>query len=386
MNSKETIRRYVEEIESTSILKYNINKRLHINHNFINGAFVEIIGNTGDDTYEVSFYDDSTNELIHSDIIKCGYWTKTSREYFTKWRIEVKSNNGELIFKEILNLKNKRVLISLDSSSIGDSVAWVPYFEEFRKQHDCEVICSTFLNHLFESKYDNIEFINPGEIQSDVYASYKIGCFYNPNLEPEQCNTIPLQKVPTNILGLEFKEVMPKINYNKSKRTRQKKYVTIAPHSTAQIKYWNNPTGWQETIDYLISKGYDVVNTSREGSDLKGVINLNDYSFDNILNTIYYSDFFIGLSSGISWLAWSLKKTVIMIANFTDEDHEFQENCVRIVNKSVCNGCWIKKEHIFDKGDWNWCPIHNGTERQFECSKAITGSMVIRAIALLING
>ena len=51
------------------------------------------------------------------------------------------------------------------------------------------------------------------------------------------------------------------------------------------------------------------------------------------------------------------------------------DNVVRIIEKSVCTDCWGR--HKFDPGDWNWCPDHKGTPRQFECSKAITGQMVI---------
>jgi predicted phage terminase large subunit-like protein len=41
--------------------------------------------------------------------------------------------NGEII-KE-LDLKNKRVLISFESKSIGDTLAWVPYVVDFSKKH-----------------------------------------------------------------------------------------------------------------------------------------------------------------------------------------------------------------------------------------------------------
>jgi hypothetical protein len=33
-----------------------------------------------------------------------------------------------------------------------------------------------------------------------------------------------------------------------------------------------------------------------------------------------------------------------------------------------------------DAGDWNWCPDHKGTERQFECTKSITSEMVIKEL------
>jgi hypothetical protein len=33
-----------------------------------------------------------------------------------------------------------------------------------------------------------------------------------------------------------------------------------------------------------------------------------------------------------------------------------------------------------DAGDWNWCPDQKGTDRQFECTKSITGEYVIKEI------
>ena len=73
-----------------------------------------------------------------------------------------------------------------------------------------------------------------------------------------------------------------------------------------------------------------------------------------------------------------------MISNFTEYNHEFTSNCTRIVNNSVCNGCWNKPQFKFDKGDWDWCPEHKNTERQFECHKSITSEMVIKQMQHLI--
>ena len=61
---------------------------------------------------------------------------------------------------------------------------------------------------------------------------------------------------------MEYKEIKPKLEDRKVKK--DDKLITIAIHGTAQPKYWNNPTGWQDVVDYLKSKGYDVVLYSRE--------------------------------------------------------------------------------------------------------------------------
>lgn len=386
LNSEETTKKYIESIRTTEIIKKNILKKISISHNFINGPFVNIDGNQKG-KFSVRFYDETSGKLIHNSDIECNMWTRANRKYFTNWRIEVVDSKGRILFNKSIDLKNKRVYIAIDSSSIGDNIAWIPYLEEFRKKHDCKLIVSTFWNQLFEKSYPDLEFINPGDEASEIYAMYKVGCFFNYDLEPEQPNTLPLQKVPCNILGLEYKEIRPEIKFNPHKKPF-KKYVSIAPHSTAGLKYWNNETGWQEVVDYLKFKGYEVVNVSKEGCNLNGVTSFDNYSMDMIMNSIYHSEFFIGLSSGLSWLAWSMNKHVFLISNFTNKKHEFSTNCTRIVNESVCNSCWIDPSFTFDRGDWNWCPRHKGTERQFECSKSITGQYVINKIKmqLIQNG
>jgi hypothetical protein len=38
-----------------------------------------------------------------------------------------------------------------------------------------------------------------------------------------------------------------------------------------------------------------------------------------------------------------------------------------------------------DAGDWNWCPINKGGNKQFECTKTITSNMVIHEINKIIK-
>ena len=47
-------------------------------------------------------------------------------------------------------------------------------------------------------------------------------------------------------------------------------------------------------------------------------------------------DFFIGLGSGLSWLAWACKKPVILISGFSSPDSEFYTP-YRVHNDKVCN-------------------------------------------------
>ena len=364
---KEHLQLYTDVINSP----ITINANYKIYQHFIDGPFLEIKGNSNSD-FKVEYYDG--DKCIYSNVVKCNSWVKLNRKWYTDWRVKVWENEV-LVHDYQLNYKGKRVYIAFESSSLGDTIAWMPYVEEFRKKHNCHVIVSTFKNNLFEKQYPDIEFVKPGTVVDNIYGMYRLGWFYDGDKEPVQPNTIPLQQAATNILGLEYQEIKPSIN--KLEKKLNFGIVTIATNSTAGCKFWTRE-GWQEVINYLHKRNFTVINTSFEENHFDNCTSLDDKSLESAKSWIEQSELFIGLSSGLSWLAWALDRPVVMISNFTEPDHEF--SCYRVTNKNVCNGCWNKKEFRFDPGDWNWCPEHKGTERQFECHKMITPEMVIEQI------
>lgn len=348
-------------------------QKIGINYNFVKQPFLEITGRSNKN-YVTKFYDEN-DICLYENTIKANHWVKLNRQWFTEWRIKIWENN-KLIYNYKLDYTGKRVYISLESSSLGDSIAWIPYVEEFRIKHNCHVIVSTFKNFLFESVYPELEFVEPGTVVNDIFGMYSIGWFYDSNKEPVEPNLIPLQRTATNILGLEYKETRPRIAYT-PQNVFDGKIVTIATNSTAGCKFWTRE-GWQELINYLTRKGYRVINVSLEDNPFDNCEPLEDKSMQNTMDAIASSEFFIGLSSGLSWLAWALNVPVVMIANFTEDNHEFE--CIRVTKKNVCHGCWNSSKYRFDKGDWNWCPVHKNTDRMFECQKSITASDLISLI------
>ena len=372
---------FYETVNNKEIKKQTkINSNVKFIQYFVNQPYLEVAGNS-DSSFDVKFYDEHGICHYHN-MLGVNHWCKLNREYYTKWNTKI-WEEGTLIYDEFLNYKGKKVFISFDSASLGDTIAWIPYVLEFKKKHECDVVVSTHKNFLFEKSYPELEFVLPGSTVNGIHGMYTIGWFYNENKEPQMPNTIPLQKAATNILGLDFEEIKPRISYNVGQRPYEQKYVTIATNSTSGCKFWTKE-GWQELINHLHELGYKVVNVSKEKNPFKNAQQINNTSMENTMNVIHHSEFFIGLSSGLSWLAWGMGKHVVMISNFTEPDHEFTSNCTRIVNLSVCNGCWNNPIFKFDKGDWNWCPVHKGTERQFECHKTITSKMVIDQIQHLL--
>lgn len=362
-----------------TINNINVNISDNIICNFINGPFVEILGNSNT-KYTVRFIDTDTNTIVHEGTIFPNHWIRANRIWYTNWKIEIYTN--ELVYEHIFNVKNKKVYVHISSQSIGDTLAWFPYIEEFRKLHGCQMVCSTFHNYLFDGKYNDIKFIEPGTQVYDLYAMYEIGIYEdNFNRNKNDHKKIPLQQVSSDMLGINFIEIRPDINIKKSyKNSIRKKYVALTTESTAQCKLWNNVNGWQKIVDYLHSIGYEVVVVQKSKSSLKNVIHKTEN--DNLMiavDIINNAEFFIGLSSGLSWISWALQKKTILISGFTEPWYEFNENCYRIFNKHVCKGCW--HTDTFDKGKWNWCPRNNN----FECTSTISVDDVINQIQIIEN-
>ena len=360
--------------QDTDELKYSID--------FNDGAKITITDGKLEE-YDIIFTDNDTKKIVFSTKIKIGNWAKTNEIYYKNWNIKV-IGNGELLVDYSINLNNKKVLIRFQSSSIGDSLAWIPYVEEFKKKHNCEIICSTFQNPLYEKEYPNIKFLFPHETPSDIFATYHIGWFVpQENKNPNDYKKIPLQQTITDILGLEYIEIIPKITtLPKKDKIAEYKYVCIGEFSTTNSKHWHYPYinsngGWQKLVDWLNYNGYKVMTISKQHTHLKNVIDrTGDFPLEHRIYELQHSEFYIGVGSGLSWLAWGLGKKVVMISGFSDPICEFTKNNIRVINNNnnICNGCFNRFE--FEKGDWNWCPEHKNTYRQFECTTTITPKLV----------
>jgi autotransporter strand-loop-strand O-heptosyltransferase len=131
----------------------------------------------------------------------------------------------------------------------------------------------------------------------------------------------------------------------------------------------------------LNSLGYSVVVIQKQSTTLKNVIDrTGDLPLEDRISDLLGCEFFIGIGSGLSWLAWALNTPVVMISGFSQPFFEFSDNTLRIINTNVCHGCFNNPDHKFDKGDWWWCPEHKNTSRHFECTKTITPKEVLRQI------
>jgi len=365
--------------------KIEVENKVH--YHFVKGPFVEIKGQKKAE-YLVEFIDKKTDKILFKSTIGNNCWCKCNIEYFVDWKILI-YENGKKWAEYDYNATNKKIYVALDSRALGDTLAWFPYLDEFRKKHNCKLVASTFMNDFFSNEYPNIEFIKPGDTASDLYAMYCIGLFYNDddsiNLQknPIDPKTVTLQKMCSDILGLEYTEIKPKLK-RKNPSLEKINQICIGVFGTAQSKFWNNPTGWQDVVDWLNVRGYTVRLISKENDDYmgnklpNGIIKHPNGPIELVMDELKKSKAFIGIGSGLSWLSWALDTPTVLVSGFSYDWAEMQD-CIRITApKGKCEGCFNRLR--LNAGDWHWCPDHKNTERQFECTKSITSEMVIKEL------
>lgn len=367
-----------------------------INIHYVNGPVVEILGK-GSGSYLVEFIDSETDKKIFESRIRVNHWARCNRKYLVNWLIRVTHSITGRVWEEKFDPRGKRVFVSIDSSALGDTLAWFPHIYEFKKRHDCTVIVSTFKNHLYKETYPELEFVEPGKSVPGIYAAYQIGWYYggdnepNPDHHPRDFRKAPMQATVTDILGLEYSSLRPRLAIPDGPSPYDTPYVCFGIHATAQAKYWNNPEGWQQVTDYFLKKGRRVVVLSREGDGYMGnnypigvTQKVGDHSLENAMLHLKHCEMFVGVSSGLSWLSWAVGAPTTIVGGFSWPITEMEgESVIRIFKDGVCNGCfnWSR----LDPGDWNWCPTHKGTARQFECTRSISAKEVIDEIEVYFN-
>ena len=255
-------------------------------------------------------------------------------QYLVLWKVEIIKNNNEIIHTDVYDCKDKVVFIKIDAYALGDNLAWIPYIEALRQASGAKIICSTFWNNLFIETYPDIMFVQPNTRIDNVYAQYYVGTHdkNEPIYQPSSYITEPLPFIAADILGLD--RVYLKANVKKPNLEKQSNKICISEFASLDMKMWHGD--WQKIVDTLVEKGYEVVVISREKTKLKNIIDkTGDFPIEDRVNELTSAAYFIGVSSGLSWLAHSCDCHVFLISDFTPPNHEFQDNITRIYGNEV---------------------------------------------------
>lgn len=348
--------------------------------------------------YHLKFSDEDTGLVMFDSDIESNSIISSNHKYFIKYHITLTERESKkVVFDYVMDLKGKKVVVQFPVRTLGDSIAWFSNLETFQKKHGCElyVVIADFIKEIFEKQYPDFHFIKKEEVlKLNSYASYYLGLFWKDSAkyQPVDFRQVGLHETAGLILGLRTKEELtnlpPRIDLS-AKRKIKEKYVVIATKGSTQCKYWNHPMGWLKVIDFLKENGYKIICIDKERVHGKGYVfnyipwgvedDTGNKPLQERIDMIKDADFFIGLASGLSWLAWCCKVPVLMISGFSLPKSEFYTP-YRVINYSVCNGCWDDIREEFNHSDFFWCPRHKDTERQYECTRLIPPEQVINMI------
>ena len=335
--------------------------------------------------WRIQLSDLDTGNIIYQTEIKTGR-INSSKRYFVRFRLEVWQQN-ELLIRHDYSAADREVLIQFPVGTLGDTMGWFPYAVKFKEQHRCRLTCGMAekLIPLFQDAYPDITFLTHEEIKPErYYATYSMGLFFDDKEcihQPCDFRYVGLHRTAGYILGVDPQEAPPRIAIPDDSRPIPDPYVCIAVQSTTQAKYWNNPGGWLEIVRFLKTAGYRVICIDQKAVHGTGLVwnhipnGAEDETGDRPLaeraRWLKHADFFVGLASGLSWLAWAVETPVVMISGFSHPLTEFATP-YRVINYHACNSCWSDPKLRFDHKDFLWCPRHKDTPRQFECTRLIT--------------
>lgn len=323
----------------------------------------------------------------------------STKRYFVRFRVEIWLGGKQLLTHDY-DARDREVAVLFPVGTLGDTMGWFPYAVKFREKHCCRLTCAMAapLIPLFADAYPDISFVTHEEFKPErYYASYRLGLFFDDKdcvFQPCDFRLVGLHRTARYILGVDPAETAPRLAIPDDTRPIAEPYVCIAVQSSTQAKYWNNPFGWHDIVAFLKGAGYRVVCIDQRAVHGTGVVwnhiphGVEDQTGDRPLaeraRWLRHAEFFVGLSSGLSWLAWAAGTPVVLISGFTHPTNEFHTP-YRVINYHACNSCWNDPHHRFDHHDFLWCPRHANTPRQFECTRLITSGQV-KAVLRCIPG
>ncbi|RDU99509.1 autotransporter strand-loop-strand O-heptosyltransferase [Trinickia dinghuensis] len=353
--------------------------------------------------WRVCLRDVETGNILFQTELAAGF-VASSKKYYVRFSIEVWNRSApadsEPLLKHVYDAADRPVLIQFPVGTLGDLVGWFPYAVKFQRKHGCTLTCamSDKLIPLFAGAYPEIEFVTHEQVRPErYYATYNIGLFFDDHdhiWQPCDFRHVGLHRTAGYILGVDPTEEPPLLSLEDDSRPMEEPYAVIAVQSSTQCKYWNHPTGWREIVAFLKQQGYRVVCIDQKPTHGFGLVwnhiphgaedETGDRPIQERARWLKHASLFVGLSSGLAWLAWAARTPVVMISGFTHETNEFATP-FRVINYHTCNSCWNDVRHRFDHQDFFWCPRHKDTPRQFECTRLITPEQV-KATLMRIPG
>ena len=337
-----------------------------------------------------------TGSVLYETTIEKG-WVHSAKQYYIRTQIEA-FDGDRLVLTHDYDCRDKEVLIQLPVGTLGDSVGWFSYAVKFQRAHGCRlsVAMAELIIPLFREAYPEITFLTHEQVDPKrYYGTYNLGLYFDDEErihQPCDFRLVGLHRTAGYILGVDPTEEAPRIVPGGSDRPMRERLASAvavqeAPprRNTGTIRSAGGRSSAFSTTPATASSASTEARPMGRGWIWNhmphGVVDeTGNHPLQERARWLVHAEFFIGLSSGLAWLAWAAGIPVVMISGFTHPTSRFAATPYRVINYHACNSCWNDVRVRFDHKDYLWCPRHKNTLRQFECTRLITAEQVKEVI------
>jgi len=331
---------------------------------------------------------DGESEFIFLDQDVSGAVLISMEKFYIAWHIEVYRDEA-CVFVHDFDVREQPVHFVASNLPLGAGLFLLNAMREFVREYGCRATCSVpgQFQPLVEQYYPELSIRQ--DIPEEVYAVFYPGTYQeDPFLIPDSARALPWQYVGRTELHLDRTPEAVRFHASGPRRIAEP-YVCIGAQASSVYKCWHYPHGWELITAYLQELGYRVICIDRDP-----VVEANGYTvqipkgaeddtgakpLQERIDLLAYADFFIGMGSGLAWLAHAAGCPVVLISGHNQPWTEF-DTPYRIYNPLVCHGCYNDLRVQWYEGI---CPYHRGTAREMECTKSISPVQVMRAIERL---
>jgi len=343
--------------------------------------------------WRVRIFDTRDDATLIETALSSGV-VRSPAKYYVPYGITIWLNDV-VVFEHRYDARDQDVLVQFAVAALGDVLGWLPYALRFAREHGCRLACvvTPAVASLFRDTYPEVDFVAQENVERrKYYATYNIGLFFDDGeltQQPRDFRETGLHRTAAHILGVDDTEAPARLGLPDTSRPLAAPYVCIAVQSTAQCKYWNRADGWETVVVGLRARGLRVICIDQKPRHGKGDFwqaipegaedATGDLPLTERARWLMHASAFIGLSSGLSWLAWTAGTPTVLVSGFTLPHNEFATP-YRVIAENVCTGCWHDPALRYRHDDFHWCPRHHGTSRAFECTREITPEQVLAAV------
>src|ERR1700677_294910 len=88
--------------------------------------------------WRVFMIDPDTHNTVFDEVVEAAEIVASRRKYFVHFMLQV-FDGERLVFSHSFDAAGQRVFVRAGETALGDSIAWIPAVEAFRREHRCEV-------------------------------------------------------------------------------------------------------------------------------------------------------------------------------------------------------------------------------------------------------